>query len=308
MTDSPRPESSPPDGGSAGGPGPEIPTCYRHPERESYIRCQRCGQYICPDCQRQAAVGFQCVECVREGARTTPATRTRFGGVTRGRDALVTKVILGINVGVFLLTYAVGGSVQGWLALVGQQAFFAPGVGEAAGVAGGGYWRLITAAFLHTAFWHIAVNMISLWVLGPMLENLLGRLRFAGLYLVSALAGSAVAYAFTPPNVAVVGASGAIFGLFGATIVMARRMQADMRMFIPVIVINIVLNVVFSSALSWQGHLGGFVGGLALGAVLAYAPRERRDMFQIVGFAVVTVACIVLIAWRTAQLTASPFG
>jgi membrane associated rhomboid family serine protease len=307
MTDSPRSESSPPDRGDTGEATPDVPTCYRHPSRESYIRCQRCGRYICPDCQKPAAVGFQCLECVREGARTTPATRTRFGGIVRGQGAIVTKVILGINVAVFLLALT-GGAAQGWLALVGQPTFFAPEVGEATGVAGGAYWRLITAAFLHTQFWHIAVNMISLWVLGPMLETLLGRLRFAALYLVSALAGSAVAYAFTPPNVAIVGASGAIFGLFGATIVMARRMQADMRMFIPVIVVNIVLNVVFSSALSWQGHLGGFVAGFALGAILAYAPRERRDLVQGIGFAVVTLACIALIWWRTGQLSGSPFG
>lgn len=299
MTDSPRPE----DGAESGRPASEDhPACFRHPERETYIRCQRCGRYICPDCQRQAAVGFQCVECVREGARSTPAPRTRFGGVVRGGDAIVTKVLLGLNVVVFLLTLAFGRTLQSWLALVGQPSFFDGTSGELLGVAGGGYWRLITSAFLHVAVWHLAVNMFSLWVLGPSLEHLLGRLRFAALYLVAALAGSAVAYAFTPPDVPVLGASGAIFGLFGATVMFARRMKADMSWFVGILAINIVLNVLFRGALSWQGHLGGFLAGLALGAVLAYAPRERRDLFQAVGFGVVICVCIALVAWRTGQL------
>src|SRR4051794_13719232 len=100
MTDNPRPDEGADVTGSA---QPQVPTCYRHPQRESYIRCQRCGRYICPDCQRQAAVGFQCVECVREGSRTAPTARTRFGGVMRGNDAIVTKVIIGLNAVVFLL-------------------------------------------------------------------------------------------------------------------------------------------------------------------------------------------------------------
>ncbi|WP_020575030.1 rhomboid family intramembrane serine protease [Actinopolymorpha alba] len=302
MTDYPRPE----DGAEASNPSaPQpIPTCYRHPERESYIRCQRCGRYICPDCQRQASVGFQCVECVREGNRTMPSARTRFGGVVRGDGAIVTKVILGLNVVIYLLTLLLGRAVEQQLMLVGRTSFFADAVGEAHGVAGGAYWRLLTSAFLHVELLHLAVNMFSLWVLGPALERLLGRARFTALYLVSALAGSAVAYAFTSPLVPIVGASGAIFGLFGATVVLARRMRADMSWFMGILVVNIVLNVLFRSFLSWQGHLGGFIAGLALGAVLAYAPRERRDLMQTLGFVAVILATVGLIVWRTAQLTA----
>ncbi|GAA4985473.1 rhomboid family intramembrane serine protease [Actinopolymorpha pittospori] len=302
MTENPRPDES---AEAQGASGPStVPRCYRHPERETYIRCQRCGRHICPDCQRQAAVGFQCVECVNEGRRSTPAARTRFGGVMRGGDgATVTKVLLGLNILVYVLTLLLGPAVEQQLSLVGNRSFFADAIGESSGVAGGAYWRLITSTFLHIQLWHLAVNMFSLWVLGPSLERLLGRLRFTGLYLVAGLAGSAVAYAFTSPLTPILGASGAIFGLFGATVAVARRMRADMSWFVGALIMNIVLNVVFRSYLSWQGHVGGFLAGLALGAVVAYAPRDRRNLMQGLGFGAVILASVALIIWRTVQLT-----
>lgn len=283
-------------------PGEAVPTCYRHPDRETYIRCQRCDRYICPDCQRQASVGFQCVECVREAARTQPAPRTRFGGIVRGSDGVITKILVGLNVGVFLIGMLSPAVVQ-WLLLVGRIGF-GDQIGQSVGVAGGEVWRLLTSAFTHNQIWHLAVNMFTLWMLGPQLERLLGRGRFTALYLVSALTGSAVAYAFTAPHVGVLGASGAIFGLFGATVILSRKMKADMGWFIGMLAINVVINVFFSRYLSWQGHLGGFAGGLLLGVALAYAPRERRNLFQIGGFVVVSLLAVGLIAWRTVNLLA----
>lgn len=277
-----------------------VPTCYRHPGRETYIRCQRCDRNICPDCQRQAAVGFQCPECVKQGSQDVPAARTRFGGVIRGEGAIVTKVLVGINIAVFLLGLVAPAVIQR-LELIGTS-MFASGIGMVPGVEGGEVWRLLTAAFTHIQIWHIAVNMFSLWVLGPPLEQLLGRLRFTGLYLTSAVVASTVAYVLAP-SVPVVGASGAIFGLFGATIMFARRMRADMSWFIGLIAINIVLNVVFHNQLSWQGHLGGLVAGLVLGAFLAYAPRERRDQVQLLGFGLVLVLTIVALVLRTITLS-----
>jgi membrane associated rhomboid family serine protease len=301
MTDEPRRPDEGADVDPARVPSDEaVPTCYRHPDRESYIRCQRCDRYICPDCQRQASVGFQCVECVREGQRTQPAARTRFGGVIRGDDGVVTKVILGINVVIFVLGMLSPALVQ-WMQLVGRIGF-ADQIGPAGGVANGEVWRLLTSAFVHVQIWHLAVNMFTLWILGPPLERLLGRARFTALYLVAALCGSAVAYAFTSPRIGVVGASGALFGLFGATVMLSRKMKADMSWFLGTLAINVVINVVFSSFLSWQGHLGGFVGGLLLGAALAYAPKERRDLYQILGFVGVGLLAIALIAWRTVSL------
>jgi membrane associated rhomboid family serine protease len=277
-----------------------VPTCYRHPDRETYIRCQRCDRNICPDCQRQAAVGFQCVECVRQGSQSVPAARTRFGGVIHGEGAIVTKVLIGINVAVFLLGLLAGQALIQRLELIGTSVFFSS-IGMAGGIEGGEYWRLLTAAFTHVQWWHIAVNMMSLWVLGRPLEMLLGRLRFSALYLVSALAGSAVAYALAP-SVPVVGASGAIFGLFGATFMLARRMRADMTWFVGLIAVNVAINVVWHQYLSWQGHLGGLVAGLILGAFLAYAPRERRDQLQLFGFGLVVVLTVVAVVVRTVTL------
>ncbi|MEQ7127599.1 rhomboid family intramembrane serine protease [Actinopolymorpha sp. B11F2] len=298
MTDHPRPDEPAETGGSA---PQEQPACFRHPERETYIRCQRCGRHICPDCQRQAAVGFQCVECVREGARTVRAPRTRFGGVVRGEGAVATKVIIGINVAVFVAVLLFGPVLSQWLVLLGGDSFVGVNGGEVPGVSGGGYWRIVTSAFVHLEIWHLAVNMFSLWILGPMLEQLLGRELFVNLYVISAIAGGAVAYAFTPPGVPVVGASGAVFGLFGAMVVLARKLRADMSWFVGVLVINIVLNVLFRSFLSWQAHLGGFVAGMAVAAVLAYMPR--RPGLRGLGLSAVLLASFALILWRTAQLT-----
>lgn len=298
MTDHPRPDEPSERGGSA---PQEQPFCFRHPERETYIRCQRCGRHICPDCQRQASVGFQCVECVREGARSVRAPRTRFGGVVRGEGAVVTKVIIGINVAVFLAVLLFGPALSQWLVLLGGDSFIGVDGGEVPGVAGGGYWRILTSAFVHLEIWHLAVNMFSLWILGPMLEQLLGRELFVSLYLIAAIAGGAAAYAFTPPGVPVVGASGAVFGLFGAMVVLARKMRADMSWFVGVLVINIVLNVLFRSFLSWQAHLGGFVAGMAVAAVLVYMPRRRG--LRGLGLSAVLLASFALILWRTTQLT-----
>lgn len=282
-------------GTSSGG----VPMCYRHPDRETYIRCQRCDRNICPDCQRQAAVGFQCPECVKQGSQGVPAARTRFGGVMRGEGGTVTKVLIGINVAIFLLGMLAPALIQR-LELIGQSGF-AEAIGVTPGVEGGEVWRLLTAAFTHTQLWHIAVNMFSLWVLGPPLELLLGRLRFTALYLVSAVVASTAAYVLAPAT-DVVGASGAIFGLFGATFMLARRMRADMSWFVGLIAVNVVLNVLFHTVLSWQGHLGGLVAGLVLGGFLAYAPRERRDQVQVFGFSLVLVLTVVAVVVRTITL------
>lgn len=285
---------------------PSVPRCYRHPERETYIRCQRCDRNICPDCQRQAPVGFQCVECVREGARSMPAVRTRFGGVVRD-GAVVTKVLIGLNVAVFLLIWMAGRPLLSYLELIGYYPF-ADLTGGAGGVANGEYWRLLTMAFAHTAIWHLALNLLALWVLGPSLELLLGRLRFTGLYLVSVLAGSAAAYALTEPVVATIGASGGVFGLFGARIVLARRINENMTWIYGLLGINLVLNVLWRDTVSWQGHLGGLVAGVLLGAFIMYAPRERRDQVQAAGFALVLVLTLAVVVWRTVTLAAAVPG
>ena len=145
--------------------------------------------------------------------------------------------------------------------------------------------------------------MVALWVLGPQLELMLGRLRYAGLYLLSGLVGSAVVYWLSGEYTPTLGASGAIFGLMGALLVMAYKVRADMNQLLVWIGLNVALTFFGRSTISWQGHLGGFVGGVALAVILAYAPRARRTAWQGAGFALVSVLVVVAVVTRTAVLT-----
>jgi membrane associated rhomboid family serine protease len=291
-------------------PAGAVPTCYRHPGREAYIRCQRCNKVICPDCMRDSAVGFQCPDCVKEGARSTRSGRTAYGGLRPTNAAITSMVIIGINVLVWLMVVASGGrgsKLVDALALtpVGRcDSIRSPGgyypsvttesvcnalnTGDGswhAGVADGAYWQLLSSAFLHEQIWHIGFNMLALWVLGPQLELAIGRLRFIALYLLSAFAGSALVLWAAPTNSSTLGASGAVFGLMGALLVIAFKIGGSYQQILMWIGINAVLTLTYG--FSWQGHLGGFLGGLASAAVLVYAPKQRRAQVQAIGITVV---------------------
>ena len=150
------------------------------------------------------------------------------------------------------------------------------------GVADGAYWQLLTSAFTQVEIWHIGFNMLALWVLGPQLELAIGRARFIALYLLSALAGSALVYWSSFEYGLTLGASGAVFGLMGALLVVAYKVKADVQQILIWIGINAVLTFTFSG-ISWQGHLGGFLGGVVIAAILVYAPRQRRTQVQVAG-------------------------
>ncbi len=267
--------------------GAPEPVCPRHPDRVSYVRCQRCERPTCPQCQRQAAVGVQCVDCVREQARGSRAVRTPFGGRPTGGRPLVTYTIIGLCVGVFLLQQVPTLNVTNDLAFVPALAAHEP-------------WRFITTAFLHSPSFllHIVFNMVALWQVGPALEHLLGRVRFTALYLVSAVGGSVGYLLLADPTnpfswwQPVVGASGAVFGLFGATVLVLRKLGLDARPLVGVIVANGILGFVVQG-IAWQAHLGGLVAGTAVTAALVYAPADRRTAVQaagVVGVAVLVVA------------------
>ncbi|WP_296606371.1 rhomboid family intramembrane serine protease [Nocardioides sp.] len=295
-----------------------VPTCYRHPGRESYIRCQRCDRPICPDCMRDAAVGFQCPECVAEGKKTTRAGRTAFGGLRPGNAATTSFVLIGINVAVWVAILASGGSssrLLAWLELRPravcdlQNGFIQIHGTQAActgdwmpGVYDGAYWQLLTSTFTHVQPLHIAFNMFALYILGPQLEMVIGRVRFLALYLLSGLAGSALVYWAAPEFQATVGASGSIFGLMGALLIVAYKLRANVQQILMWIGINFVFTVAVSNV-SWQGHLGGFIGGLAIAGILVYAPRgPRRPVFQISGLVVVAALTALAVILRTAAL------
>jgi len=281
-----------------------LPGCYRHPDRETGIRCTRCERPICPECMVSASVGFHCPECVRDGGGSGPAPaaarpRTIAGGTVTADPRLFTKILIGINVAVFIAIQAKE-SLATDLSLIGAwpPAPFTP----TEGVADGQYYRLVTSMFAHQEIWHIGFNMLSLWWLGGPLEAALGRARYLAVYFVSGLAGSALAYLLASPVTQTLGASGAIFGLFGATAVLMRRLNYDLRPIIALLVINLIFTFGWSS-ISWQAHIGGLVAGLVTGYGMVHAPRERRALVQYGTCALVLLVVVVMIVIRTAQLT-----
>ncbi|MGW1953623.1 rhomboid family intramembrane serine protease [Streptomyces sp. NPDC001920] len=282
-----------------------LPVCYRHPDRETGIRCTRCERPICPECMVSASVGFQCPDCVRSGSGTGHAPdaahpRTIAGGTVTADPHLITKILIGINVAVFIAVQT-STSLLNDLVLLGAwpPAPFTP----TQGIAGGEWYRLVTSVFTHEAIWHIAFNMLSLWWLGGPLEAALGRARYLTVYLVSGLAGSTLAYLLTSPATATLGASGAVFGLFGATAVLMRRLNQDMRPIIALLAINLILTFSPGFNISWQAHIGGLVAGVITGYAMVHAPRRHRALVQYGTSALVLVAVVLLTLLRTAQLT-----
>jgi membrane associated rhomboid family serine protease len=277
-----------------------VPVCPRHPDRESYVRCQRCGRPACPECQRPAPVGVQCVDCVREQARSGRIARTAFGGLA-GTSPRVTQSIIGVCVATYLLQLLAGDQVTGRLAFVPYAALAEP-------------WRFLTSAFLHAPGMplHILFNMYALWLTGPYLEQQLGRARFAALYLLSALGGSVFFLLLADPSDAqqwlggALGASGAVFGLFAALLVVNRRLGRDSGPIMVVIGINAVIGFVIPNV-AWQAHLGGLLTGLAVAAVLAYAPRRQRAGVQAGGLVAIAMLLLGLVAYKVTTVPTGAF-
>ena len=250
------------------------PVCYRHPDRETWVRCTRCERPICPDDMRSASVGFQCPECVAEGNQGVRQARTTFGGRISGDTSRVSLA------GPVL--FEVGGEPQG--------------------VAVGQYYRLFTAAFLHAGLLHLLLNMFALAQLGPVLESALGRVRFLVLYVLSALGGSTLSYLVSDAGTLGVGASGAIFGLFGAYYVVVRRLGGETRSIVTLLVINLVITFTIP-IIDWRAHLGGLLTGALIATALAYAPKgDRRTQVQSIACGVVALLLVAAIVLRTIAL------
>jgi membrane associated rhomboid family serine protease len=272
-------------------PSADIPVCPRHPDRPSYVRCQRCGRPACPECQRAAAVGFQCIDCVNEMKRSTPAVRSAYGGAVATGRPLATYVLIGLCALVYVLQWLIPGDVvENQLAFASVYAAPQYGAFEP--------WRMLTSAFVHSQGFvlHIVLNMYMLWIFGQVLEPVLGRIRFLAVYLLSAIGGSVGFLLLTPvlPPTGVEGASGAIFGLFGALLVVQSRRGGDTRQLWILIVINGVIGFVVPG-IAWQAHLGGLITGGLCAAVIAFAPRgPRQALLQSAGMA--AVAGILVLA------------
>lgn len=281
-----------------------VPTCSRHPERETYISCQRCGRPICPECMRQAAVGFHCPECVAEGHRTQRRPRTPFGGSIHARDTLVTMALIAVNVVVFVVVTAAGPTgrqVALDLAMISGDVRLR-GLPVDAGVVNGDYWRLITSAFVHLNVMHLLFNVVAIFFIGANLERALGRWRYLALYLVSCLTAGVAVYWFSPPIAVTYGASGGVFGLLAGALVVYRKLGYDISGLLVLLAINLFYTFA-APGISWQGHLGGLVGGLIGAAALAYAPRRRRGQVQAIAFVGLTILCLALVAVRTMMLS-----
>lgn len=277
--------------GSPSVPATDLPVCYRHPGRDAQIRCTRCERRICPECMVPASVGFQCPDCVRTGNQQVPKARTPFGAVLRPRVVPVaTYSLIALNFVMFGLQHIVGTTLvqvssDGYarvntmdmrLELIAKGTWVD---GQPIGVANGEWYRLVTSMFLHANVVHIASNMISLFFIGPMLEAMLGRLRFVLVYLIGGLAGAVTSYWFmTPLSPASLGASGAISAVFGCLVVIGlRRKILDPGMIVVVLIINIVIPLQ-NTSIDWRDHVGGVVAGAAIGAVYAFAPELIRAL------------------------------
>ena len=277
--------------------------CYRHPDRETGLSCSECGRPICADCATFAPVGIRCPD--HAGVRSGPATRLKPRPVRRAPgvalatgNAPVTRILIAVNVAIYLLTVAQGtGFSNPGGRLFYKMILYGPSVGH------GDWWRLVTAMFLHASILHIGFNMFALYIIGSPVEQYLGKARYIGLYFVSGLAGSAGALVQSP-HTPTLGASGAIFGILGAMLII--EWQATGRLAgnaMTLIVINLVISFAIPG-ISWGGHVGGLIGGILI--TLAYAHWSDRGRAQygqlglggIIGLVVVGVGSIALAYWR----------
>ncbi|MHA6628969.1 rhomboid family intramembrane serine protease [Pseudonocardia sichuanensis] len=273
-------------GGAPYGP-PAV--CVRHPERATGLSCTRCGRPACPECLREASVGYQCVDCVNAGRQETRRPGTVAGATPGGRPVVV-PTLIALNVLVFAWTVVQAGDpMNNAMAPLFAEWALVPGLVQA-----GEWWRVLTSGFLHIGAIHLLFNMVALWVLGRDLETVLGRGRFLAVYMIALLGGAAAVMLFYAPNQAVAGASGAVFGLMGGLAVVLRRLRVPAGQVIGVIVLNVVISVTIPG-ISLIGHLGGLVLGAAATAALVYAPARNRVPVQVGALVALTVVVLLLI-------------
>jgi membrane associated rhomboid family serine protease len=277
--------------------------CYRHPDRETGLSCSECDRPICADCATFAPVGIRCPD--HAGARGGKApTRIRPRPVRRAQgvalatgSAPITKALIAINVAIFLITASQSGSfgVPGGSLYV-RWVLFGPLVVH------GGWYRLITAMFLHASILHIGFNMYALWVIGTPVEQYLGRARYLGLYFVSGLAGSAGAL-LAAPATPTLGASGAIFGILGAMLILEWQITGRLAgNAMTWILINLVISFAIPN-ISWGGHIGGLIGGILITLGYAHWRGGRAQYGQlgiggILGLVVVAAGSVALAYWK----------
>ena len=277
-----------------------MPDCYRHPGRDTNVSCSMCGRPICPDCMISTSVGMRCPECARQ---RTEVRRVSFGALGSGAQP-ATYVLIGINVLAFLADTLSGGGASfgsgGGLVQDG-------GLNALAIDAGGEWWRIVTAGFLHAGFIHLALNMFAIYILGSLLEPAVGTARFVAIYAVSLLAGSCGAL-ILDPNELTVGASGAVFGLMSATFIMARR--RGLEDLASQIGFYVIINLVFTfsvSNISVGGHIGGLIGGAVAALVVVFFEHRRmRNRLPVEMAAMIVLAAIAVAGSLAAAAAGAP--
>ncbi|MGH3567914.1 MAG: rhomboid family intramembrane serine protease [Pseudonocardia sp.] len=279
---------------NAGGPPSEAPVvCVRHPDRATALRCVRCDRPSCPECLREASVGYQCVDCVATGARGARRAVTVAGAEPGTRPVMVT-VLIALNVAMFVWTAVQAGSIGfNYTAPIFEDWALVPVL-----VGDGEWWRVVTSGFLHVGPLHLAFNMLALWIIGRDLELVLGRGRFLAVYMVALLGGSA-AVMLDPAGTPVAGASGAVFGIMGALAVVLYRRKAPVGQVLVLIAVNFALGFWINSnstsiSISLIAHLGGLVVGAAATAALVYAPARNRVSYQAGALTGLAVLLLVL--------------
>ena len=267
--------------------------CYRHPDRRSFIVCQRCTRTICPSCQTQAAVGFHCPECVNEARanapRTSPKLTTKVRRLATGGGPIVTYSLIGVTAFVYVLQLLLGGIMTNLLAYAPILTGVEP-------------WRMLTTVFVHsqTSFLHILFNMFTLFIFGRLLEPAIGHGRFLLLYLLSGFGGSLAVLLLNPDGV-VVGASGAVYGLFGAFFAIQRGLGGNSAQLIVLIGINLLIGF-FVPGIAWQAHVGGLLIGGLIGLILlkTRGPRHRRRQVLMLGGVAIGMVLLTVVAFSLA--------
>ena len=305
---------------------PGVEHCYRHPSEQTGVHCTRCGRPICPACMIEAPVGYQCPECVAEARSEFRKGPGRRIAVANAKGVSLTKVLLVALAGIYALEVIPvvlnwtddpvgagalfnGPSVIRLVELGGSVGYAIDPQNDLVGIAAGQYWRLFTAMFLHANLIHLGLNAYALYLFGRTVESELGRMRFALIYLSSGLFASAVSYALSDPNGVAIGASGAIFGVFGAFFAynFRRRHQALAAARIQQMVVLLAINLFLGfsvSGIDWRAHVGGFIGGLAAGfAAEGTGDLARRRAILVGGFAAIFAVTAAIVAYRTAELT-----
>jgi membrane associated rhomboid family serine protease len=265
--------------------------CYRHPDRETGVACSNCGRPICPECMTSTPVGMRCPECAGDRQRVVNPVRAR------SNEPSLTYLLIGINVAVALGALlggagATGGSL-GRSSIIEEGGLFGPAIAD------GEVYRIVTSGFLHAGLAHLFFNMFSLYILGSLLEPAIGRARFAAIYFVSLLAGSFGALLLQPDGLTV-GASGAIFGLMGAAIVVMRNrgispMESGLGLWLG---LNLLITFTIPN-ISIGGHIGGLIGG-ALAAALLFDLRDRIRMAPVVPAALTALVAVLAVAGSVA--------